>query len=108
MKYISTKLPTKASIIDRLQTIFNISNKDASQMYADNIPLQEQSKQQIIRSGFDGLLNAHNIIIYGIPNIHYLDSIHYNLKCVAVILSEEEKRKTSKIQFKSSLCLLLS
>jgi len=100
VKYISTKLPTKASIIDRLQSIFNISNKDATQMYSDNIPLQEQSKQQIIRSGFDGILHAHNIIIYGIPNIHYLDSIHYNLKCVAVIVSEEEKRKTTKIQFK--------
>ena len=78
VKYISTKLATKANIIDRLQTIFNISHKDASQMYADNIPLQEQSKQQIIRSGFDGILHAHNIIIYGIPNIHYLDSIIFN------------------------------
>jgi len=101
VKYISTKLPTKASIIDRLQTIFNISNKDATQMYADNIPLQEQSKQQIIRSGFDGMLNAHNIIIYGIPNIHYLDSIQYNLKCVAAILEREVVNpKINKIQFK--------
>jgi len=93
VKYISTKLSTKANIIDRLQTIFNISHKDASQMYAANIPLQEQSKQQIIRSGFDGMLNAHNIIIYGIPNIHYLESIQYNLKCIAVVLGEELKVK---------------
>ena len=102
VKYISTKLPTKAAIIDRLQSIFNISNKDAMQMYADNIPLQEQSKQQIIRSGFDGMLNVHNIIIYGIPNIHYLESIQYNLKCIASILGEDVKHKelVNKIQLK--------
>jgi len=103
VRYISTKLSTKASIIDRLQSIFNISNKDAMQMYTENIPLQEQSKQQIIRSGLDGILNAHNIIIYGIPNIHYLESIHYNLKCIAAILEVEDvkpKEKANKIQFR--------
>jgi len=92
VKYISTKLQTKANIIERLQSIFNITQKDASQMYADNIPLQEQSKQQIIRSGLDGLLNSHNIVVYNIPNIHYLESIVYNLKCVASILTSDMKK----------------
>jgi hypothetical protein len=101
VKYLSIKLQTKTRIVEQIKLIFNISQEEALKVYSDNIIVNEQPNQQIITSGFNGILHAHYFLIEDITNIHYLDHINNNLKCVAAILNLDEiidKKQITEIE----------
>jgi hypothetical protein len=101
VKYLMTKMDTKKKIIQKLKTMFQMSDDSANALFTTYAPSEDSVVHQPnINIGFKVtfLSSPPSIVVEGINNIHYLASIRRNFNCVANVVQyvQKEKKETGK------------
>lgn len=94
IKYVMTKVDTKKKIIQKLKSMFQLTDDSANSLFSRYAPSEESVVHQPnINVGFKVtfLSSPPSIIVEGINNIHYLPSIRRNFNCIANIVVKDEK-----------------
>jgi len=94
IKYIMTKVDSKKKIIQKLKSMFQLSDDSANILFSRYAPSEETVVHQPnITIGFKVtfLSSPPSIIVEGINNIHYLPSIRNNFNCIANIIVKDVK-----------------
>ena len=92
IKYIMTKVDTRKKIIQKIKSMFQLSDDAANALFSTYAPSEDSVVHQPnINVGFKVtiLSSPPSIIVEGINNIHYLPCIKRNFNCVANILVKD-------------------
>jgi hypothetical protein len=101
IKYVMTKVDTKKKIIQKIKSMFQLSEDDANTLFTTYAPSEETAiHQPNINIGFKVtfLSSPPSVIIEGINNIHYLPSIKRNFNCLATIVVKDVKDIKQDVQ----------
>lgn len=97
IKYIMTKMDTQKKIIQKIKTMFQLSEDEANKLFTTYAPSEDTVVHQPnINVGFKVtfLTSPPSIVIEGINQIHYLPSIKKNFNCIANFVMQDLKDKT--------------
>jgi hypothetical protein len=94
IKFLMTKLDTNKKIIQKLKTMFQLTDESATKLFTTYKPSEDSIVHQPnINVGFKVtfLTSPPSIIVEGINNIHYLPSIKTNFNCIANLIIKDVK-----------------
>uniref|UniRef100_A0A6C0B9X0 Uncharacterized protein n=1 Tax=viral metagenome TaxID=1070528 RepID=A0A6C0B9X0_9ZZZZ len=106
IKYLMTNFDTKKKIIQKIKTMFQLSDDSADTLFTNYAPSSETVVHQPnINVGFKVtfLSSPPSIIIEGINNIHYLPSIKTNFNCIANFLVKNIQNEKDVVKEKESI-----